>query len=915
MAEDLFNKKRLFIVDGYGMIYRSYYAFISRPLKDPEGLNVSAFFGFFSTLLMVIRDYSPDYLVVAMDSHGPTFRHELYPQYKANRQAAPEDLHAQVPRIIETLDKIGVPVFARPGMEADDLIASLSVIASRRGIDTVMVTADKDLLQLVDDSVFALRPPKGNDKEYRLWKEKEVEEGFGLKSSQIIDYLCILGDSSDNVPGIKGIGDKGAVKLLGEYGTLDNAIAHRSEMTDSMRAKLEAALPTLDLTRRLIALRNDLLDESSFDENAFSASTIDWSKAIADFEKAGSKSLAASASRLVSAKPEARVEPPVIAPALMKTAEGYDRKGDYEAILDCRTLDEKLNQACKSGLIAFDIETDSLDADNANIVGFSFTDRSFHAFYVPIEAGGKSLLDLEEVKAVLSRHLPHVRLIGQNFKYDYKILRHLGVEFGPIAYDTMLAAWLLDSDSGAYNMDDLALKLLGYKTVRYEDVVPKGNSFGTIDLETATGYAAEDSDVTFRLYEVLSRTLEEEGLTKVLNDFELPLIPVLAQMESLGVLLDENRIQQFNDYVNDEIDKVEQQIYEIVGHPFNINSPKQLQEILFVERNLPTGKKTASGFSTDVEVLEDLDGLGTDPVPGLILRQRGLVKLRGYSQALPTLRDKDGRIHTSFMQTGTATGRLSSKSPNLQNIPIRTEEGRRIRDAFVPSQGYAYISADYSQIELVVLAHYAQDKALLSAFREGQDVHRQTASVIFDEMPEFVSPDQRRIAKTINFGVIYGQSPFGLSKTLHITRSDAKHFIDVYFQRYSGVKAFIDKTTEQAEKTQSVQTLFGHKRKLESAASRNKTEKAAGQRMAVNTVIQGTAAEIMKRAMIDVHKAIEHMDAHIILQVHDELILEVRKDLVEEVKAIVKSKMENAVKLSVPTRVSIEDGDSWGKMH
>lgn len=914
--------KRLFIVDGYGIIYRSYFAFISRPLTDGKGSNVSAVFGFFNTLMMIMSKHHPDYLAVAMDARGKTFRHELYPEYKANRDAAPPDLHAQVPVILEILEAAGVPFRMQEGMEADDIIATLSREAGRKGIDTVIVTGDKDLMQLVSDTVDVLRPPRKGEKEYMLCRREQVPELYGVRPDQIVDYLTILGDSSDNVPGIKGIGAKGAEKLLSDYGTLDEAYRHLDEMTPSMKARMEAARSHLPLSRALIQLKDDLFEVDDFDKQGFSVSAVDWSAAIPLFYGINSKALAAQAARLAGMKHEAPAVQREAVPAAPPEDDGFkvtmSQKPDYKAITDISKLDKALKKACAMGIVAFDTETTSLNEMEASLVGFSFCSEAGRAFYVPLVCDGRRIMEEAPVVDCLRRNLAGIRIVGQNIKYDYNVLRRAGLVLENLHFDTMLAAWLLDSDSGVYNMDDLAERYLGYRTVRYEDVVPKGRMFSEIGLDDAVRYAAEDSDVTWALYQLLSHKLEKAGLTDVLSDIEMPLVKVIADMEYNGIALDSHRIETLSAELEKERAQVEAQVFRICGKSFNLNSPKQLQEVLFVDRNMPTGKKTKSGFSTDSNVLEDLARRTDDPVPALILRSRLLTKLKGYCEQLPGLiNPSTGRIHTSFLQTGTGTGRLSSKNPNLQNIPVRTDEGRMIRSAFHAPNGCVLLSADYSQIELVVLAHYSQDPALLNAFRSGEDVHKATAALIFDEFPEMVTPEQRRIAKTINFGVLYGMSAFRLSNELGLPRRKAQEFIDSYFGKYKGIRDFVERVKADASRTQSVRMLFGHQRKVTQIASANKVERAGGERIAVNSVIQGTAAEIMKKAMIGIRKALDEggFKSRLLLQIHDELIFEVPLEEIDAIKTLVHDVMTSAASLSVPLRCSLETGSDWGQMH
>ena len=867
MAEE---RKRIFIVDGYGQIYRSYFAFITNPLKDKDGNNVSAVYGFFNTLMSLVRQYKPEYLVVAMDSKGKTFRHEMYDQYKANREKTPEDLHAQIPVIASILDGMHIPHFEQVGMEADDIIATIARKASSDGLETVMVTGDKDLLQLVRDDVKALRPPRKGEKEYRLCGTDEVQELFGVSPSQIVDYLTILGDSSDNVPGINGIGEKGAVKLLSEYGTLDNVYNNIESLSKGLAAKLEAAKDHIELSHKLVMLKDDVFDDDSLDFSSFSVSGIDWEKGVALFKEIGSETLAKAARRmadasgfsLVSQDEEASQDTETAAPE-PETESADATAGEIGAVL------EKL---ADDSVIAMDLMLSGEDDMTAGMqkIGVAADGRKR---YVAEPS--------EEFKDVLRRNLPRLRLAGQNLKTVCKVLKRWGIADIRPYFDTMLADWLLDS--------------------------------------ARTKFDAEDCCMSLGRIQKLEAELSSKGLLDIFRTMEMPLSSVLCDMELAGIELDSDKLKVFGQDLEKEIASIQQDIYTLCGKSFNLNSPKQLQEVLFVDRNLPTGKKTKSGFSTDSDVLEDLAATTEDPVPALILKYRLASKLQStYVQTLPELVNPDtGRVHTTFLQTGTATGRLSSKNPNLQNIPIRTDDGRRIRAAFVPGKGCTLMSADYSQIELVVLAHLSDDANLKDAFIRGNDIHRETAALIHGVFPEMVTPAQRRTAKAINFGIMYGMSAFRLAHDIKISRKEAQSFIERYFEQYSSVASFIDRVHEQAKENGYVRTAMGHIRYIPEMKSSNKAVRSAAERVAINTVIQGTAAEIMKLAMISIRDEMEKrkMRSRMLLQVHDEVIFEVVLGEEQEMESLVRSCMEGAYKLSVPLRASIEFGSSWGEMH
>jgi DNA polymerase I len=914
--------KKLFIVDGYSLIYRSYYAFIARPLSDREGKNVSAYYGFFNTLFSLIRNYKFDYFVVALDSHGPTFRREMYSEYKANRAAAPEDLHEQVPRIADTLKKMNIPYIAREGFEADDLIATLAKNAERLEVDTVMVTGDKDLLQLVGDHVFALRPSKNDKERYELYGRDEVYSSFGVKPEQIVDYLSLLGDASDNVPGVKGIGEKGAVKLLSEYVSLDGIYRHLDSLSAGVRKKLEDGKEMAYFSKKLIMLKDDVFNLETFDCHEYRMDTVDYGAGVADFELASCKSLARTAFSFANGnvKPAEKADkPPVVENAVIEVPEELRGLGAYETITDLKVLDSLLHTALDKNLpVAFDTETTSLDPFEAKLVGFSISYESKKAYYVPLISENRTVVEESEALKVLSGYFTgKLKIVGQNLKYDCRVLLHRGLALSNLYFDTMVAAWMADSDAGIYNMDDLALRYLNYETIKFEDVVPKGESFSVLSADVQTRYAAEDADITLRLYLLLSAKLEEMGKRNLFDKMEMPLLPVLISMEENGIRLDEKRLSEIGKTVSAECGKLSEKVFALAGETFNLNSTQQLSHILFEKRGLTPGKKTRSGYSTDTATLEELVSSGDEIIPA-ILSYRTYAKLKStYVDSLSGLEGPDGRIHTQFLQTGTATGRLSSKNPNLQNIPIRTEEGRLIRTAFVPKEGSVFLSADYSQVELVVLAHLSGDPALRSAFIKGSDVHRNTASLIFSKEESEVTPEERRAAKTINFGIMYGMSAFRLAGSLGISRSDAQSFIDRYFERYTGIKAFVERTVRSAEENGYVETMFSHRRRVMGIKSQNKVEKAAAERVAVNTVIQGSAAEIMKKAMIEIDAELRkrQLGTRILLQVHDELIFEVPLAEKEEAYSLVKEKMEGAATLSVPLRAGLEFGNTWGEMH
>ena len=898
------GRKKLYIIDGYGLIYRSFFGFFNNPIRDSQGNNISAVYGFFSTLLKLIREYEAHYLVVAMDSAGPTFRHEMYEPYKANREAAPEELHSQVPIIVRILQALRVPTIERAGFEADDIIATLTEEAKRHSLEAIMFTGDKDLLQLVDSHTKALRPAKKGENFYRMMGETEVLEEFGIKATQVVDYLALIGDSSDNVPGVKGIGPKGAAKLLGEWEDLDAIYAHLDGMAPGMKKRLEEGRESAYLSRDLVTLRRDLFTVDSFDDPQYLVEDVDYMGAIPLFEELGMRSIIRTLETAGRAGAEERSRTegrPSFVPTTSSPLRGVER-----LLLKAEARGSSPSMWRRRASRSSTAESSASRSPGRRI-----------SYYCALTHQGAALLDEGRVKQILASFLEsgRVALVGQNIKFDYKVLHYWGIDAKRLLFDTMIAAWLLDSAS-VFNLDYLAEKYLDHKTVRYSDIVGKGETLDDLPLSEVVAYGAEDADVTWRLYHLFDELLKARSLDRLMAEVEMPLLLVIAKMEIEGIFLDTNLIKPLAVEFESRIEAIKAQIFSIVGHELNLNSPKQLQEVLFVEREIPTGAKTRTGFSTATEVLEPLRE--TYPEVDLILNYRMLNKLKStYIDTLPLqVNEKTGRIHPSFSQTGTETGRLSCREPNLQNIPVRTEEGRRIRSSFTARAGYRLLSADYSQIELVVLAHTADDPNLKQAFLDGLDVHRATASRIFSVPLAEVSSDQRRVAKTINFGVMYGMGAHALSQDLKISFSEAREFIAQYFERYKAVEEFIERTKALAAEEGYVKTLLGHVRTISEITSRSPVERAKAQRIAVNTVIQGTAADIMKMAMLRADRMIEEegMHARLLLQIHDELIFEVPEDELDRMETLVREAMEGAVQLSIPLRVSIAIGRDWGEL-
>ncbi len=1007
----------LYLVDSYAFIYRSYFAFVNRPLRNPSGANVSAAFGYFRFLFALFDERNPGAVAAVFDSKGKTFRHDMYCEYKATRQKTPEELIAQVPLVEEILGALGMPVLRMEGYEADDVIASLARRCAREGRECWIVSGDKDLLQLVGGSVKALRPGEGFA--YRSFGVDEVKAEWGVGPERILDYLSLTGDASDNVPGVPGIGDKTALKLLLEYEGIDDIYARLDSVKpDGVKRKLEAGHESAMLSRKLITLADDL-DTGIADLDSLAVDKLDFTEANGLFLREGMKSLvrgSGSGAVAGSAAPSgpsrsgtstapifaARIkakrddgspslfEAPGIdgetiqegrglsgqslrgrngSPGEAETPEspagddpgdtgsarvsgrsqeaspraGLDAElagaGRYEAVTDRARLAAWVDFCIAAGACAFDCETDALDELSAELVGFSLCYVPKEACYVPVRSPDTPCIPVDETLAELRRLFASPALIiGHNIKYDHHIMRRSGAPITGRLFDTMIAAWVLDAESGGFGLEALAENRLGYTGVKFAEVVPKGSTFAAVPIADATRYAAEDADLTMRLYRLFSAELEAAGLERLFSTLEMPLVPILAAMEERGIAVRPDELKAYGIELETELERIRREIVALVGHEFNIASTKQLQDVLFIERKLPAGKKTKTGYSTDISVLEELAAL--DPVPAKILRHRMLAKLKStYVDTLAELAEKEaagpvggeaeraglphgeevryGRVHTHYLQTGAATGRLASRDPNLQNIPIREEEGRRIREAFVAAPGKLLVSADYSQIELVVMAHLSGDPGLRAAFREGVDVHRRTASLLFNIPEDQVPADRRRIAKTINFGVIYGMSAFRLARDLGVSRTEAQSFIDAYFRTYSGVLDFIQSTIAETERSGYATTILGRRRLITAINSRNKTEKSGAERIAVNTPIQGSAADIVKLAMIRVDRAIRESrpEASLLLQVHDELILETPEGLVEETSVIVRREMENAMKLDIPLRVGIETARSWGEMH
>jgi len=898
----------IILVDGSSYVYRAFHAL--PPLITSKGQATGAVKGVINMLRRLLKDYPDSPVAVVFDAKGKTFRDDLYADYKANRPPMPDELREQIEPIHEIVKAMGLPFICEPGVEADDVIGTLARQASALGLATIISTGDKDMAQLVDRHTTLV-----NTMTDTLMDEAGVEEKFGIPPRLIIDFLALMGDKVDNIPGVAGVGQKTALGLLQGLGSLDDIYANLDKVAElafrgakTMATKLEAEKEKAYLSYTLATIKTDVelaLDLTQIRNGEPNrALLLDWFTRL-EFKSWIEEQLG----------------------DVEESTPAQEVVGEYDIVTDQAALDAWIEQLRTAELFAFDTETTSLNYMDARIVGVSFAVEVGKAAYVPLAhdyLGAPAQLDRE---AVLNQLKPLLEdeakaKVGQNLKYDASVLANHGITLRGIKFDTMLESYVLDSTATRHDMDSLALKYLGVKTIHFEDVAGKGAkqlTFNQIELDQAGPYAAEDADITLRLHQVLWPQLEaEDSLRKVLCDIELPLVPVLSRIERCGALISRELLVGQSAELGDRLQALQQGAYDLAGQEFNLASPKQLGDILFTKLELPVIRKTPTGApSTAEEVLVEL---ALDyPLPKLLLEYRTLSKLKStYTDKLPEMINATtGRVHTSYHQAVTATGRLSSSDPNLQNIPIRTQEGRRIRQAFIAPPGYKVIAADYSQIELRIMAHLSGDKSLLNAFNEGQDVHRATASEVFDVAPDEVSGDQRRKAKAINFGLIYGMSAFGLARQLHLGRHEAQEYIDRYFERYPGVQDYMDATRAQAKERGYVETLFGRRLYLPEINARNKMRVQAAERTAINAPMQGTAADIIKIAMLAVDRWLQEsaVDARMIMQVHDELVLEVAAGEVEAVGAELCRLMAGAAQLAVPLIVDVGVGSNWDEAH
>ncbi|OOG62801.1 DNA polymerase I [Rhodanobacter sp. B04] len=915
---------KLILIDGSSYLYRAFHAL--PPLSNAQGEPTGALFGVVNMLRATLKA-KPDYLAFVSDAPGPTFRDTLYDQYKANRPPMPDDLRAQVEPMLAIVGALGFPILRVPGVEADDVIGTLAVQAQALGIEVEISTGDKDMAQLVNPHVTLV-----NTMSNTVMDSAGVMEKFGVRPDQIIDFLALTGDTVDNVPGVPKCGPKTAAKWLAEYATLDGVIANADKIGGKIGESLRAALPQLPLSRELVTIKTDVALE--FGPTELAQREADTAQLRELYErygfKAALKELDAVAVPVAAQPVRDHAEPQISAQAdraqggLLQPA--WSAPGEYELVTAQPQLDAWLEKLHGAELIAFDTETTSIDAMRADIVGLSLSIKPGHACYIPLGhdyPGAPRQLNRDSVLAALKPIFEDANKpkLGQHAKYDINILWHYGIAVQGLKHDSMLESYVWNATATRHDMDSLAKLYLGYETIKYEQVAGKGAkqiSFSQVDLDTACRYAAEDADITLRLHHALWPKLESvPTLRKVYEDIEIPLVPVLAAMERRGVLIDGDELRKQSQQLGKRMLELQRQAYALAGREFNLDSPKQLQAILFDELGLQAKLKTPTGQpSTNEEALEAI--ADTHELPRLILDYRGLAKLRStYTDKLSGIvNPRTGRVHTSYHQGAVATGRISSSDPNLQNIPVRTEEGRRIRQAFIAPPGWKVMAADYSQIELRIMAHLSGDEGLLRAFREGGDVHRATAAEVFGLRPEEVSTNQRRAAKAINFGLMYGMSAFGLARQLGVDRGEASDYMARYFARYPGVHAFMEATRAQAHRDGYVETIFGRRLYLENLASRNQGLRQGAERAAVNAPMQGSAADIIKRAMIAVAAWIDGRDdVNMLMQVHDELVFEVRADAVDVVRAAVIERMSGAAELAVPLLVDVGVGANWDEAH
>ncbi|MGB4446004.1 MAG: DNA polymerase I [Dysgonamonadaceae bacterium] len=924
------NNNKLFLLDAYALIYRAYYAFIRNPRINSKGQNTSAVFGFVNTLEEILRKENPTHIAVVFDSPLPSFRHIKYEEYKAQREPTPEDIKASIPIIKEILQAYNIPILEIPGYEADDVIGTIAKKMATQKVNVYMMTPDKDYVQLVDDHIFIYKPRYGNNDFDILDKEKVLEKYSLSHPMQMIDMLALMGDTSDNIPGCPGIGPKTAQKLLKEFGSVENILNNTDKLKGAIKNKIEENKDRILFSKFLATIKTDVPIEVKIED--FKRKEIDEEALKRIFEELEFRSLLTRVLKNESQKKgtkkpvqgmlfenETTFENNTTEPHSLSenTPSIHSTQHTYRMVKEEKKLIELCNKICSQKSVCFDTETTGVNPLLSELVGLSFAYKEGEAYYVPIDD------DREKAQQKVDIFRPFfedekIEKVGQNIKYDILELRNYDIQVKGKLFDTMIAHYLINPEI-PHGMDYMAKMYLNYTTIHIDELIgPKGKNqknMRDIDQETVCKYAAEDADITLKLKNILEKELRENKLEQLFNEIESPLIYVLADMEWTGVRLDLEALEQLAEEYRKEMNQIEKEIIEMAGIEFNINSPKQIGEILFDKMKIiDNPKKTKTGqYSTSENELEKLRS--KHPIIEKILEQRSLKKLLStYIEAFPQLiNPKTGKIHTSFNQTATATGRLSSSNPNLQNIPIRDERGKEIRKVFIPDEGCTFLSADYSQIELRIMAHLSKDKNMIEAFNKGQDIHAATASKIFKIPLEEVTPDMRRKAKTANFGIIYGITPYGLSQRLGISRSDAKKLIEEYFTTFSGVKRYMDESIAKAREQGYVETIFGRKRFLPDINSQNAVVRGYAERNAINTPIQGSAADIIKVAMNKIYKRLSDGEykSKMILQVHDELDFNVHMNELDEVKNIVVYEMENAYPLVVPLKTDCNHGANW----
>nr|WP_267509742.1 DNA polymerase I [Borreliella garinii] len=907
--------KELYLIDALNIIFRNYHVLKNYPLLNTQGENVNAFIGFFKTLFFIIKEKNPEHLIIAFDSEVPTFRKQKYPNYKATRDAPPNDLIPQIGWIKEGLLKAKIPIFEIEGYEADDILASFAKKAEKNNYLTYIISPDKDLLQTMSEYIKIL---KIENNSFVEMNNEYVIKKFGINSFQIKDYLAIVGDRSDNIPGIKGIGSKGAANLLREFKTLKGIYSNLELINKKHQEILIKEKENAFLSYDLVSLEENLQipEIENFHLKNFSEEIISL------FEKHSAVALIKTYKKDILKQKEENLgqkslfeqEPITKSLNTLNTIDTENVK--YHSITTKKELDNLIESLKQAKYISIDTETSSLDTYTAKLIGISISFKEFEGYYIPIEAKGKFYIEKHYIIQKFNNLFKsNPKIIGQNYKFDYKILKNNGFSPIPPYFDTMIAAYLIDTNSKV-SLDFLAEKYLMHKNIKYEDVIQKNDNFANISLEMATSYSCEDADITFRLFNIFTEKLKGDGLDKLMHEIEMPFNKVIIEMEENGIYLDKKYLKEYGKELGKELELIENEIIKSIGIDFNLNSPKQMHEILFEKLNLKLPEKMKKD-STDIKVLESLREQH-ESIENLI-KHRRIAKLKStYTDNLIELINyKTNRLHTSFIQTRTATGRITSINPNLQNIPIKDEKGRKIRKAFKPENGNIFISADYSQIELAILAHLSQDEALIKAFENNKDIHIETASKLFKTEEKEITPNLRRIAKSINFGIIYRMSDFRLAKELGITKEEAKGFINSYFDSYPKIKEFIINQINFVKNTGYSETILKRRRYIKEINSNNYLERSAAERIAINSAIQGSAADIMKIAMIKVFNEFKSkkMESKILLQVHDEMLIESPIKEENEVKKILKIMMETAYTLNLPLRANIETGKSWGEIH